>query len=844
MRSILRNILFILLMIRPAILCSSDWTLWYWAPATEWEEALPVGNGRIGAMVFGGVLQEHIQLNEENIWSHEVKPATANTLNQELVKRQRQLIFQEKYTEADELDINDLKKEGLQGEEMPVKGTRSGRSVYETLGDLYLNFSDHNRTISDYRRELDLDSALVRVDYNIGDVKFHREVFVSYPDQILVIRLSADKPGQMSFNGWMDRPKELTSKDFYRYHSPEGRKEIDLSPAPTQWETKADNYYIFRGQANQQGVKFEAHLKIIADNGILASTEQGFSVEKANQVTILMSVGTDFLPEEFDQQARKNLEQAAGKSYKKLLQNHVKDHQKLFHRVDIDLGHSGNEILPTDKRLLAMQLNIRDPRISLTDRDPNLFALYFQYGRYLLIVSARQGSMWPALQGIWCDNLLPAWFGHHTSDINVQMNAWPAEVTNLAESHRVLLDLVETFKEPAKKSAEISYGVRGMVIHGMTNWGPTATRGGWQELAGWLAQHFWWHYEFGGDKQYLSEHAYPFMKECALFYQDFLVEDPKTGWLVNGPTYSPENMFLSPEGDAAHLSMGTTMSLGIIRNLFNNTIRAGQILNRDKDLRDELQSTLEKLAPFQIGDHGIVDLNLNIGTKSDDPDYYYNLPLRLTRKGQLQEWLYDFDETGPGHRHLSHLFAVFPGREIIPQRTPELAQAAEVSLRRRITYGGGWTGWSRAWMINLAARLGDAELAHEKLKDQLAKATTPNLFDTHPRRGGNTFTFQIDGNFGATAGIAEMLIQSHDGEIALLPALPKEWPKGYVKGLRARGGFEVDIYWQNGELQKAVIKSNIGGTCYVRQGDKTVNFKTESGEIYSLDSNLTMLGSN
>jgi len=800
--------------------------LWYREPAKVWEEALPVGNGRIGAMIFGGIFREHIQLNEESIWSGKPKPKLASSLNQKLIKKRRDLIFQEKYKEAEELTLNDLKKENKEEISRIVEGTSRARHIYKPLADLYLNFNLPHEKEKNYCRKLSLDKALVTTNYEIKGTKYQREVFCSYPDQVMVTKIGANKTGKISFSVNLDRRIDVKA-DMDRYDAELGEKVNSITrPPDPQIEIVKPDKIVFRGQADPNGVKFEAHFKIKAKGGNIELTDKGISggninvsepgvtIKGADNVIILMTAATDYYHDEPGEVAKKQLAAATEKSYEELKKTHIDNYQKIYQRVAIDLGTTPNVKLPTNKRILAMQRKVKDPRVGFGDRDPDLFALYFQFARYLMISSSRENTLPPALQGIWNDSLLPPWFGQHTSDINVQMNYWPVEVANIGELHKPLLDLVESFVEAGKSSAEICYGTRGMVLHGMTNWGPKTTSGTWQDFGGWIAQHFWEHYQYNQDKTFLEERAYPFMKEAALFYLDFLVEHPEKGWLVPGPSYSPENQFITPDGETVSLSMGTTMSLGIISDLFNNCIKATKILNIDQDFREELIDSLSRLAPFQIGENG-----------------------------QLQEWLEDFEEKNPGHRHLSHLFALYPGKEIDVRKTPELAQAAKNSIKRRLENDGGWTGWSRAWILNLAARLEDAELAHEQLKLLLERTTLTNLFDTHPRRGGNTLVFQIEGNFGGAAGIAEMLLQSHNGEISLLPALPEEWQKGHVKGLKARGGYKVDIFWEKGQLTKAVIYSSKETNCKVRtrvpviveNNKKSIAFSNENVNSYLVE---------
>ncbi len=797
-------------------IAQQEWKIWHRYPAREWEEALPVGNGRLGAMIYGGIDREHISLNEETIWSFEANPVIATSKTQYLMKRQRELIFEGRYKEADELKLQDVQiPKGTKVKEEKIDGMLSGRSIYKPLADLYLHFGSTESMPSDYRRELDLDRAVSTITYKIDGVTYRREVFSSFPDQVIVVRITADRPGKISFSSKMTHRVDVKD-DMYRYDAELGAKVASIRRPPDPViRMLGDDHFSYSNTADPKGTSYSAHFKLTASGGKVSAIEKGFKVSNADTATIYITAATDYNHSDPDKVAQQQLLNAAKLPFEKLYRRHVEDHQALFRRVDISLEKSRISGLPTDKRVLAFQLGVKDNRVSDgTPRDNNLYALYFQFGRYLLIASSRPGTNPPALQGIWNNSLLPPWFGMYTTDINIEMNYWPAEVANLSECHTALFDFMSPHINKAKRVAKISYGSRGMAMNSLTPWGPRTAYSNWIGFAGWLAQHYWEHFAYTQDKTFLQKKAYPFIKEAALFYLDYLVEYPGRSYLVTGPEYSPENRFIVPDDpnrSPRHLSVGTTMSRAIAYEVMSNAIKASKILGVDAKLRNEFSRAINRLWPYQVGK--------------------YN---------QLQEWLEDFDEAEPGHRHLSHLYPVYPGYEITEDKDPRLFEAARQSVLRRIDHNSGWTGWSRAWLLCLAARFDDADLALEQLNTLLATTTLPNLFDTHPRLGGNTLCFQVEGNFGATAGIAEMLMQSHEGYIDLLPAKPANWRNGYVKGLRARGGFELDISWKNGRLDEAVVHAKNTGPVELQYGAKRVSLKTVAGKSYTLAGDLVL----
>jgi alpha-L-fucosidase 2 len=758
--------------------------LWYRQPAAKWVEALPVGNGRLGAMVFGAADQERLQLNEVSLWSGGPRPDADRPEAYKALPEIRKLLADGKYAEAASVTNKYMTNQGG-----GFDGAYSGS--YTSLGDLKLDFGTGKQPAADYRRSLDLDTAVAAVRYKVGDVTYTREIFSSAPDQALVVRLEADKPGQLNFSAALSTPQDAKAE-------PAGADTL-----------------VMRGKVKNGEMKFDARLRAVVEGGKVTAAADGLRIEGANAATLLLVAGTnhrlhypDYKGDEPGPRCEKLLAAAAKKPYAALREAHVADHQKFFRRVALDLTNPlssfGASVLPTDERLA---------RIRGGGDDPDLVALYFQFGRYLLISSSRPGSLPANLQGIWGDGLTMPWHCDYHANINVQMNYWPAETTNLSECHLPLVDLTESLVQPGRKTAKAYYNLPYWVFHMITNvWGWTAP--GWSYGWGffpaggaWMCQHLWEHYAFTGDKEYLKR-VYPIMKECCEFFLGYLVQD-QNGKLITSPSTSPENSFKTPDGKRAALCAGAAMDREIIWDLFTNTIEAGEALGADAGFRKKLLDARARILPPTLG-----------------------------KDGRLLEWGEELEEAEPGHRHMSHLFALHPGRQITVDGTPELAAAARKSLEFRLASGGGHTGWSRAWIINFWARLQEGDKAFENVQALLAKSTLTNLFDTHP-------PFQIDGNFGAAAGIAEMLIQSHERDkesggyiIHLLPALPKAWPTGSAKGLRARGAFEVDIAWKDGKLTEARLRSTLGGPCKVRYGDKTVDLATKAGGSTRFDGRL------
>jgi alpha-L-fucosidase 2 len=742
--------------------------LWYDLPADTWNEALPVGNGRLGAMVFGGVKKERIQFNEETLWTggpHDY----ANEGAVDHLEEIRQLLRAGKQQEAEVLAMEEFMSVPLRQKE------------YQPFGDIYLEFPGH-QDYSGYSRELDISNAICRTSYLVDEVRFTREIFSSHPSQVIVIQLDADKAGSLNFQLSMDSPHVQSTVT----HS-NGMLQLDVAVADG----------VLRGTA---GIHVET-------DGMLSEADGKIAVQDASSATLRLSAATSFISYadvSGDPVAlmKQQLDASLGSSFKSMKEAHMADYRAYFDRFSLDLGNNGRDTIPTDQRLL---------RFMESPEDPSLISLYTQFGRYLMISASRPGTRPSNLQGIWNQDVKPAWGSKYTVNINTEMNYWPAEISNLSECHEPLFKLVEECSVTGKNTATKHYGAGGWVLHHNTDlWRGTApinhsNHGIWVGGSGWLSHHFWEHYLFTRDLDFLRERAYPVMKSAAEFYSQYLVKDSSTGWLISTPSNSPE---------IGGLVAGPTMDHQIIRSLFKACIEAAMLLDRDADFAAKLQEQVKEIAPNQIGQYG-----------------------------QLQEWLEDVDDPTNKHRHVSHLWGMHPGNDFNWETSPDLMDAARQSL---IFRGDDGTGWSLAWKINFWARLRDGDHAYELIKLQFRPVlgdntsysggggSYPNLFDAHP-------PFQIDGNFGAPAGIIEMLLQSHLSSIDLLPALPSSLPQGRISGVCARGGFELDFSWEDGVLQEVEVLSRAGEPCNLRYGEHQRVFETEKGKRYRLDAHLNML---
>lgn len=727
--------------------------LWYKQPAAVWEEALPLGNGRMGAMVFGDPVNEHIQLNEDSMWYG--GPTDRNNPDaKQYLPKIRQLILNGEIKKAERLM------------KMAMSGCPDSAHPYQTLGDMHFTFENIG-TVTTYERSLCLDNAIYTSSFTAEGVRYKREMLLSVPEDVLVMHLTADKKGAITFQALLRREK------FF-----DGVKKA------------GNNGICLYGNLGKGGFDFAMQLTAYAKGGSVSVIGEHLLVEDADEVTLFFTAGTTYRMERVEKEIGDIIRLASGKTWEELVKRHEEDYRSLYGRVDFSLGDlSAFDSIPTDERV---------KKAAEGSADIGLSKLYFDYGRYLLIACSREGTLPATLQGIWNKDMLPPWDCKYTININTQMNYWLAENCNLSECHNPLFELIKKMVPNGRITAERMYGCRGFMAHHNTDiWGDTVTQDHWIPGsywvmgAAWLCTHQWTHYEYTQDLDFLKE-SFPIMREAAQFFLDFCIEHD--GYLKTCPSVSPENTFILPSGERGANTAGVTMDNQILRDLFGQCIKAAEILGVSDQLNEQIKAARERLVPTQIG-----------------------------AKGNILEWPVDYEEAEPGHRHISHLYGLHPSEQITMDGTPKLAAAARVTLERRLSHGGGHTGWSRAWIINHYAKLWDGEAAYYNFEQILAKSTLPNLFDNHP-------PFQIDGNFGATAAIAEMLLQSTSERILLLPALPSAWKTGYIKGLCVKGGAEMDLSWNEGELTCAVIHAKKDIHTKVRYQDQIQEIVLKAGE--------------
>ncbi len=709
--------------------------LWYKKPADEWEEALPLGNGRLGAMVYGGVKEEHIQVNEESMW-YGGKVDRNNPDTKEQLPVIRELIFKGEIAKAEKLM------------KLAMSGCPDSMHPYQTLGDIYIQFEGLEND-TDYHRELDLERSLYRESFCCDNTFYTREMFISKPADVMVMRFTAEGKNRLNLAAVLGRSK------FF-----DGVKKA------------GGNGICLYGNLGKGGFDFSMMLFADSRDGRVFTMGEHLLVEEAKEAIFYFCGDTTYhVPEEeLEGSIEGRIRRAEEEAYEKLQRKHTEDYASLYKRVQFDLGDlSEYDAVPTDERILAAG---RAPA------DVGLSKLYFDYGRYLLISCSREGGLPATLQGLWNQDMTPPWDSKYTININTEMNYWPAEICNLPECHMPLFELISKMAPNGRRTAQVMYGARGFVCHHNTDiHGDTAVQDHWIPGsywvmgAAWLCTHQWTHYQYTLDRDFL-EKSFPIMREAAQFFLDFMVEHD--GYLVTCPSVSPENTFILPNGEKGANIYGVTMDNQILRDLFTQCIEAAEILGIEDGLNGKIRAAREKLIPTRIGKYG-----------------------------NIMEWPKDFEELEPGHRHISHLYGLHPSGQITPDGTPELAKAAEVTLQRRLAGGGGHTGWSRAWITNHYAKLWNGEKAYENIEKMFSDSTYPNLFDKHP-------PFQIDGNFGVTAAIAEMLVQSTMKRIVLLPALPKAWNRGSMKGIRVKGCGEVDVVWEDGVLKECRIRADKG----------------------------------
>jgi len=735
--------------------------IWFNQPTTKWNQGLPIGNGNLGAMIYGTPKKEIICLNEETIWTggkdynRDKKDAGKH------IAAIQKLLFDEKYMEAEA-----MVQDKILADRLPT-----GTDSYQMLANLFIETLNLD-SVSNYKRELDINKSVITTKFKNDDVQYTRTYFSSFPDKAMVYKFTADQLGKINISSSVKRNKQT---------------KISVSKNRIEFSEHVGNGH---------GVKFHAIVNFETKGGASEVKDGKLIISNADEVQIKVVASSNYRGLDPEKENIKAINKIVETSYQELLDRHITDYESLFHRLSFKLSESKGDEFPTDVRLKKVKKGAVDNYLT---------QLQYQFGRYLLISSSRHGTLPANLQGIWAKGFTPPWNSDYHTNINVQMNYWMAEMTNLAECHEPFLEYIDGLREMGRITAKKTYNARGFVVHHTSDiWHSTAAFGKarygmWPMGAAWCCEHLFTHYEYTEDTEYLKNKAYPIMREAALFFVDFMVQDPKTGLLVTGASISPENNFITKDGEKATLNMGPAMDREIVFELFNNCIKAAEILNIDSDFSNILKSKIKQMAPLEIG-----------------------------KDGRLLEWVGELKEAAPGHRHISHLYALHPSNQISKFKTPKLFEAAKKTIAGRLAKGGGHTGWSRAWIINFYARLLEGEKAHNNILALQRKSTLPNLLDVHP-------PFQIDGNFGVVSGITEMLMQSHNDEVHLLPALPSAWASGSIKGIVAKKGFEIDMNWELGKLKTLVVTSKLGNVLKLRYNDEVKEIETKKGEVLKFD---------
>ena len=770
----MRHLIFVILFFLGTIIQAQDLTLWYDEPSKAWEDALPIGNGRIGAMVYGNPVVEYLQLNDDSMWpgspEWENPPATRQDLDEV-----RRLLFAGDINAAQNLYVQQFSRKSI---------TRS----HQTLGDLNIRLG--HQQVSSYQRELDLRTGIAAVSYLHNGYQVTRRILASAPDRVMVMEITTTDPRGLNFSMHLSRP--LDHDRSTAVTTGEGDRTLHMQGEVTQLGGKLDN----EPMPINHGVLFDTRVGLWAPEAQINVSADSLMLRNGKKVTIYIVNNTSYYGQDFQERSARDLQAVLGRSFEELADRHIQDYQGYFNRVSLDLEGPDYSNLTTTQRLERVREGADDPRLE---------ALLFHYGRYLLISCSRPGTNPANLQGLWNRHIEAPWNADYHLNINIQMNYWPAEVTNLSDLTEPFFSFVDRVIERGKSTAQVNYGMQGAVLpHATDLWAPAWLRaatpfwGSWLGAGGWLMQHYWQHFAFTGDESFLRERAYPAMREIATFYGDYLIEDPRDHQLVMAPSSSPENQYFLPDSTQVTFCLGSAIDQQIVAEVFDHFLKASELL----DLRDKLYQDIKAKRS-----------KLRSGTVIG-PD------------GRLLEWDRPYAEPEPGHRHMSHLYAFHPGDAITRSGTPDLFQAVRNTLQYRLDHGGAGTGWSRAWLINFSARLQDGNMAHDHIRLLLQKSITTNLFDMHP-------PFQIDGNFGYTAGIAEMLIQSHEDHIAILPALPDLWASGSVSGLKARGNFEVSIKWEDHQASHVLIAAPNGGKTRVQIGNAEIPVDLAPGESFT-----------